>query len=520
MIADILMKPWDVVVIGAGMGGGLAARRLTERGLSVLILERGVTVEAGAGAGYWEKPLHGVLDGEATAYHGVLGSAVGGTSVNYAASLERPERHDLDEGPGRPHPTGGWPVGYEAFRPHFEAAERIFHVCGEPDPLSAEIRPDLAPPPTLAPVDAALMASFRRRGLHPYRAHLGIRYLPGCAECIGRICPSRCKFDARTAGVEPALATGRAALLDDCEVTALRGAHGRISHIEARRGGARLTVPARCVVLGAGGLASPRLLLASASEDWPEGCANASGLVGRNLMFHLSERLAVWPDRSAPLGKPAKAICLRDFYYRDGMRLGLLQSMGLDASYGNVVHHLNEAFDRRAPRGLRPLRGALRIPAYLAARMFGAARIFVGILEDPAVQSNRVVFDAAAPERLAFDYRVTPELSRRRRVFRKMIRAALQGQRTFFLNAKPELNVAHPCGTLRFGTDPTSSVLDPFCRAHGLSNLYVADSSFMPTSNGVNPSLTIAANALRVADHIAATFPAEPAPQRMFAGEP
>ena len=70
----------------------------------------------------------------------------------------------------------------------------------------------------------------------------------------------------------------------------------------------------------------------------------------------------------------------------------------------------------------------------------------------------------------------------------------------------PQLNFAHPCGTLRYGTDTASSVLDPDCRVHGLSNLYVTDSSFMPTSNGVNPSLTIAANALRVADRIALTM--------------
>ncbi len=508
MIADLLAKPWDVIVVGTGMGGGLAARRLAERGLSVLILERGAAV-APAG-GYWATPVHSLADGET--YHDVLGSTVGGTSVNYAGSLERPERHDLEDTPGRPHPTGGWAAGYDAFRPHFEAVERIFHVCGEPDPLDAEERPPLAAPPALSPGDAALMASFRLRGLHPYRAHLGIRYLPGCAECIGRVCPARCKLDARSAGVEPALATGRAALLDGCEVTALRAADGRVTHVEARRGGAALTLAARCVVLSAGGLASPRLLLASASEEWPEGLANRSGLVGRNLMFHLSERLAVWPDRRAPLGRPAKTISLRDFYYRDGMRLGLLQSMGLDATYGNVVQYLNDEFDRSALRRLRPLRGALRLPAWAASRMLGSARIFVGILEDLPVADNRVVYDAADPERLAFSYRVTPELRRRRRAFRDAIGAAIRGQRAYFLNAKPEINIAHPCGTLRFGADPRLSVLDPFCRAHGLSNLYVADSSFMPTSNGVNPSLTIAANALRVADRIAAALSAlEPA---------
>ena len=73
-----------------------------------------------------------------------------------------------------------------------------------------------------------------------------------------------------------------------------------------------------------------------------------------------------------------------------------------------------------------------------------------------------------------------------------------------FLNFGPTLNFGHPSGTLRFGSDPSTSVLDAECKAHDLDNLYVADASFMPTSMGVNPSLTIAANALRVGDAVAA----------------
>jgi choline dehydrogenase-like flavoprotein len=331
---------------------------------------------------------------------------------------------------------------------------------------------------------------------------VGIRYLPGCVECIGHKCPRHCKMDGRSAGVEPALATGRAALLDGCEVMALRGARGRVTHLEAERGGQRLRLRARCFVLAAGGLGSPRLLLRSADAIWPRGCANESGLVGRNLMFHLSERIAVWPARRLDFSGPAKTIALRDFYRRDGMRFGLFQSMGLGASYGSIVQYLNEKFDRSALRGLRPLREFTRLPALVAAGVFGDARIFVGILEDLPYPTNRVVLDPAHPERLGFDYTLAPELLHRRRVFRELIKAGLKGQRSFFLHIEPELNLAHPCGTLRFGRDPATSVLDASCRAHGLENLYVADSSFMPTSNGVNPSLTIAANALRVADRL------------------
>ena len=82
--------------------------------------------------------------------------------------------------------------------------------------------------------------------------------------------------------------------------------------------------------------------------------------------------------------------------------------------------------------------------------------------------------------------------------------------RLLFLNREVEVNLAHPCGTLRFSDDPSRGVLDRECRAHDAANLYVADSSFMPTSTGVNPSLTIAANALRVAAAIARRLRSQP----------
>jgi len=113
-----------------------------------------------------------------------------------------------------------------------------------------------------------------------------------------------------------------------------------------------------------------------------------------------------------------------------------------------------------------------------------------------------VTWDARAPEAIDIDYTLNPELLARRRAFRRAIKAGLRGHRAFFLTHAPELNFGHPCGTLRMGCDPATSVLDAECRAHGIGNLHVADASFMPSSMGVNPSLTIAANALRVAEGI------------------
>jgi choline dehydrogenase-like flavoprotein len=509
---------WDVIVIGAGLGGGLAGRRLAEAGLRVLFVEKGPrghrTERQGLDPamadpvarrvrGYWPGPVRARIDGRASEFFAPLGSGVGGSSVYYAATLERPERHDLEPTEGRPHPTGGWPVGHDAMRPWYERAERLLHVCGEADPLSSEPAAPLADPPPLSGVDGALMQSLRATGLHPYRAHSAIRYLEGCAHCLGRKCPRACKMDGRSAGVEPALATGRAALLDACEVRRLVGTAGRVGHAEVAREGEVFALRARHFVLAGGALGSPRLLLASASEAWPAGCANASGLVGRNLMFHLNEMFALWPPRGAPDDGPGKAISLRDFYHLDGQRLGTVQSMGVAAGYGEIVHMLNAMFDRSALRRMRALRHLTRLPAAVAAAVLGRAQVFVGLLEDMGYPGNRVTWDARAPEAIDISYTLHPELHARRRAFRRAIRARLRQQRSLFLTRAPELNFGHPCGTLRFGDDPATSVLDADCRAHGIDNLHVADASFMPSSTGVNPGLTIAANALRVADGIA-----------------
>ncbi len=517
MIQDLLNRDWDVIVVGAGMGGGIVGRRLAERGLRILFVECGPDtpradrslwegeivdpVERRA-KGYWPEPVHALIDGRASTFYGPIGTGVGGSSAFYAATLERPEPHDLDHSPEIPHPLGGWPVSYGGFRPYLELAEALLDICGEDDPLSREPSAGLRLAPPLSPGDAEMMASFRRIGLHPYRKHVGVRYLPGCAECFGSKCPRPCKMDGRSAGVEPALSTGRAALLDRCEVTAVRGKPGYVTHLEARRDGIRLKLSARRYVIAAGAFGSPRLLLASASEDWPDGCANESGLVGRNLMAKLYERIAIWPERRGDFRGPVNTISIRDFYQRDGVRYGHLQSMGLEASYGDIVHFLASKFDQVVPRALRPLRGLVRLPAFAAARYLGNARIFQGLLEDLPYPENRVIYDSRRPERLAFEYHLAPELLERRRKFRRMIRAGLGGMRSFFLTRTPDLSLSHACGTLRFGTDPATSVLDPFCRAHSLRNLHVTDSCFMPTSTGINPSLMIAANALRVADRI------------------
>lgn len=509
---------WDAIVIGTGIGGGSVGRRLAERGLSVLFVEKGPDLgdsripttgvelhdpESRLARGAWPSMISAELDGAWCEIDGMIGAGVGGTSVVYAATLERPERHDLDHDPQRPHPTGGWPVGYEAMRPWFELAERYFEISGRSDPLDPVPANLPAPPRKLPNSDAALMEDLRRAGMHPYQTHMAARFVPDCENCFGQRCARRCKMDGRTAGVLPARETGRAALLDRCSVTRIETDAQGVTGLTCRRDGQTLTLRAHRYVLAGGGLGSPTLMLNSANEHWPQGLGNRHDLVGRNLMFHLSEIIAIWAGRAKGETGASRSISMRDLYYMQGERFGTVQSMGLIAGYGEILHAMNGRFDRSPLRRLRPLRHGLRLPARIATQLLGSAKLFVGVLEDLPYATNRVLPDAANPELLRFHYDISEELQRRRTAFRKAMQGAFRPNRAMFMGYAPQLNFAHPCGTLRYGDDPATSVLDRDCRVHGLSNLYVTDSSFMPTSNGVNPSLTIAANALRVADAIA-----------------
>src|SRR5262249_51523944 len=145
----------------------------------------------------------------------------------------------------------------------------------------------------------------------------------------------------------------------------------------------------------------------------------------------------------------------------------------------------------------------LRVVAHLAAFHFREAAMFATIVEDLPYWENRVVPDSKSRNGMRFEYRIPGELRERNRLFPKRLRGALKPHhRVLVLSNEDTLNFGHVCGTCRFGDDPERSVLDRWNRAHDLANLFVVDASFFPSSGGTNPTLTIAANALRVAREI------------------
>jgi choline dehydrogenase-like flavoprotein len=500
---------WDVIVIGTGVGGATVGRSLALEGLSVLFLEKGgrigpsdesdqtATPESRLAHGRWPNPVsYRQTNGDRTRFYAAVGCALGGTSIHYAAALERMPASDFDGLHTPSASTSPWPVSFSEFEPYYEAAEKLYGISGDSSHM-AERR--------MSEWDRALMEQMRQNGLRPDPLHVAMRYDEQCEECIGRVCPRDCKSDARVACLEEALRQPRCHILEHCDVQTLDADKDSVRVVKALHLGRELELCARIVVLSAGAMHTPQILLRSRNDFWPQGLANSSDQVGRNLMFHTNDIFALWaPRRLSRLARQRKSISVRDFYVHSGQRLGYIQSMGLDAGRGEIAGYIKDHLRRRGVRNEFLLSLLAKAPSHIGALMFGNAGIFAAMTEDDPNPENRIILDPKEPDGASFSYTLTNDLRRRADELRLAFSRSVRPWRMLRISTKLDMNYGHPCGTCRFGDERASSVLDRDCRTHDLENLYVVDASFMPRSGAINPSLTIAANALRVAPQIVA----------------
>ena len=506
---------YDVIVIGSGAGGGTLLHDLAPTGKRILVLERGGYLPREADN--WSsrrvfvdnhyKAKEIWTDRHGQPFHPEIHYYVGGNSKLYGAALPRFRAEDFGELRLVDGLSPAWPVGYDEFEPFYTAAERLYQVRGQAgaDPTEP---PRSAPyahgPLRHEPYVAKIHDAFAAEGLHPYPLPMAVmrneddpRAAPciKCATCDGYPCKLHAKADAETVCVAPALAHPNVELWTEAFVERLEtGADPhRVDGVVVTRNGETLTVRGDVVVVSAGAINSAALLLRSRSPAWPNGLANATDNVGRYYMCHNNSAfVAISPEVNETVFQ--KTLGMNDWYFGDDEvdhPLGHVQTMGkADA----------EKFEAASP---------VPLPQFVYRQMGRHSVDFWLTSEDMPVRDNRVVVDADG--RIGLHY-VENNLAAHDRLNRNLTRLLQKvGKRlgplplTKCMRKKvPIHGTTHQCGTLRFGDDPATSVLDRDCKAHDVDNLYVVDASFMPSSAALNPALTIFANALRVGAHLRA----------------
>jgi choline dehydrogenase-like flavoprotein len=304
------------------------------------------------------------------------------------------------------------------------------------------------------------------------------------------------KSDADVLGMRPALASSNVSLLTRAEVRRLlTDASGRsVTAVELQRDGETLQVSGDVVVVSCGAANSARLLLMSANDQHPRGLANGSDQVGRNYMFHNSKAMvALAHEPNTTVFQ--KTITINDWYLGDAE---------FDYPMGNI--QMTGKTNGQIMKGYAPLETFL-MPGWSMDKIAEHALDFWISSEDLPDPDNRVTVDSQGQIHLSY----TPNNQTAvQRLYGRLtgmldqlyLRKHLVERQIYIKSTMSIAAVGHQAGTCRFGSDPASSVLDLHCKAHELDNLYVVDTSFMPTIGAVNPSLTAIANALRVGEHL------------------
>jgi choline dehydrogenase-like flavoprotein len=523
---------WDVLIIGTGMGGAVLGYHLAKAGKRVLFLERGKTYRYNANAVMgtyaecvqnpiatgsdilrdsgrcWQEIIDASSGNQNHAFIPFIGAGSGGSTALYGMALDRLLPQDF--APRQNYQCSltstlpeTWPIAYEQLLPYYRIAEELFRVRGDRDPRHCDHRDSSLLPAT--PLTAAGREFFdflASKGMHPYRLPIACESAPGCQTCTGFICSKNCKNDAVKICLTPAVETYGASLLDECEVTKLEATRSQVTSVICNRRGQTLKLHASDIVLAAGALQTPRILLMSKSALWPEGLANDSRLVGRNLMRHYLDIYAIFL-KNGNQTHGTKELVFNDFYIWGNKKFGSVQAFGTFPAAEACMAELQCRWNTGSFKHAASL-GNLFCAPILKAFINGVqARsvLYASILEDLPYSENRI--SVGEEGKLVINYQIREEEQRRINEFRLLMKKILTPYRfLLFRAAETNTRLAHACGTCRFGNDPKTSVLNALNRAHGLSNLYIVDSSFFPSSGGTGPALTIAANAIRVADYM------------------
>jgi len=528
----------DVLIVGSGAGGGPLALVCAEAGLDVLVLEKGprhdreaYDHETGLQPGDFvpsvDEDPHTVVTRKTTTPVltdlGWIATCVGGGTVHMGGYLYRfhPDDFRMRSRFGDVEEVVDWPYTYEELEPYYTRAEWEIGVAGRAGSNPFEgprSKPYPLPPLDTHPLAARLEEVCRRRALHPYPTPRSInsrtyRDRPACVYCDvcpGYGCPVGARGTVQEALLPRAEATGRCEVRAESmvrEITVDR--EGRATgcvYLDAE--GTEHEIRARAVCVCCSAIESARLLLLSKSPRFPDGLANGNGRVGRHLQFHsVTMGIGDLPRDRRPAGEASASSLLEcslmDYYF--------LPPGVSEIAKGGLLRFGKMVQDPRAVEMVRQATPQLQAMEN-GDRLIVNFEVFHDFL--PSAETF-VELDAEECDRwdlpVARIHLDRPEhharagrwvLERSSEILAdlgadEVVPTSIGGISSYLVH-----------GTCRAGKDAETSVLNEHCQAHEVPNLFVVDGSFMPTSGGASPTLTILANSFRTAEHIVSRFAA------------
>ncbi|OLP19899.1 dehydrogenase [Leptolyngbya sp. 'hensonii'] len=492
---------YDLIIIGTGAGGGTLAYKLAPSGKKILILERGdfmpLEEQNRSNVDVFKKERYHAseqwYDHNGEPFYPQTNYAIGGNTKIYGAVLMRMRERDFASVPHQEGVSPEWCLTYNDFEPYYTEAEHLYKVHGQAtaDPTEPPHSADYPYPAVEHEAQVQeVVSAIAQQGLHPTPLPVGLTRQEDD--------PTN---DAEVSGIAPALKYSNVTLKTQTQVVCLHtNPSGReVKAVEAEVDGKSHLFFGDIVVLACGAINSAALLLRSGNDTCPNGLANQSGLVGRNLMKH---RISSVVQLSAPnSGQFQRSVSVNDFYWGEK---DFPYPMGHIQNTGGLLQDIIFA---ESPPVLSVL--AKVMPGFglkqLATHSIGWW-VQTEDLPDPNnrvwVEKNKLYLNYTPNNTEAHDRLVYRWIEVLKGVEKNMKQSVLQRSGLHPNGEVPIQVVANQCGTCRFGPDPATSVLDPFCRTHAVDNLYVVDGSFFPSHAAVSPALTIMANALRVGDHL------------------
>lgn len=510
----IVRKNYDYIIIGSGFGGALAAYKLACAGKDVLVVDRGKWVIRDDSCWdeirlhikdhlYRSKVPYYIDQKQGKIEEAWPDDTVGGMSTFYGAVSFRMREDDFH---GSPVPGSAerdekhaWPFDYSGLSPFYCEAESLLGIAGVrgADITGPDKQDDYlhAPPEKLSIPSQRLWNAAEKSDLHPFKLPMAINFSGKygkekcilCSTCDHYLCKIEAKNDVSVTVLPSAMHAG-ADVVSNTRAVRINTSGARAKSVDLidQETGEKTVVSAENIIVSCGALSSPHLLLSSGID--------AGGMIGRYLFRHANGVVVgLSPRKTNPENVLQKQIGVPDFYYGDpkGKSLpagvwGMIQDV---SSIGKGV------IKDQSPFGIK------NIAAFLSDYFIN----LMCMAEDIPLYGNRVFIDPSKkdiygmPALMVYHRYHKRDILARRALYMKAAKILLRAG-ALPVYAMPFNTYSHAMGTCRMGKDKTASAVDPECRVRGMDNLYVIDASVMPSGGSVNPSLTIAAVALKMAE--------------------